>query len=136
MAFFFYAHKNISSMNKSQQSIVLFSYYVLASGMLLLFFPQLVFQFLIGPIEQEAIFIYHILGLIACCVGMYYWHCGKTNQIEFFKITRYGRTIFFVGTAIIVWLTHAPKPLMAMGLLDLLGAIWTHWALKQDGLLE
>ena len=123
-------------MTRSQQSIVYFSYYVLISGFLLLFFPSFLLEILLGEMEQDQLFIYHILGLIACCVGIYYWYCGQHQQIGFFKITILGRTLFFVGTIVIVLLTGAPAIMMGMGTLDFVGALWTYWALQKDGLLE
>jgi hypothetical protein len=122
-------------MTHSAKSIYYFSFYILISAILLILIPKQLFGILVGEIAQEDVFIYHIVGLIALSVGVYYWHCGRTNQVEFFKITVIGRTLFFFGSILIIWIVSGPKLMMLMGVLDFFGAIWTYWALKKDDLL-
>ncbi|MCP4438112.1 MAG: hypothetical protein GY810_04140 [Aureispira sp.] len=115
------------------KSIWLFGYYVIAMGLILLFIPHIILDFAgLTPVNPEHRFIYHIVGLIASVVGLYYVHCGKTNQREFFKISVVGRMVFFVGAIVVVLLTSSNPKLAIIGITDLLGAAWTYWALKKD----
>ena len=72
-----------------------------------------------------------MLGLLAFCAGILYFHCARPNQTEFFRITVPERIIFFLGVvALVIFLDLSPM-LAAMGGVDLLGAIWTGWTLKR-----
>ena len=74
-----------------------------------------------------------ILGLFAFCAGMLYFHCARTNQTGFFRVTVPERVIFFLGIVMLVVFLDLPPTLAAIGSVDLLGAIWTALALRQEG---
>ena len=72
-----------------------------------------------------------ILGLFAFCAGILYFHCARTNQTSFFRITVPERVIFFLGIVILVVFLVLPPTRAAIGSVDLLGAIWTALAFEE-----
>lgn len=115
-------------MSPTAKSIFYYSFYMMGMGLGLFFIPNLILGFF--GFETTEVWV-RILGLLAFCAGILYFHCARTNQTEFFRITVPERVIFFLGVvALVIFLDLSPL-LAAMGSVDLLGAIWTGWTLKR-----
>ena len=115
-------------MTTTAKSIFYYSFYMMGMGLLLFFVPNLILGFF--GFHTTEVWV-RILGLLAFCAGILYFHCARTNQTGFFRVTVPERVIFFLGiVALVVFLELSPM-LAAIGSVDLLGAIWTGLTLHQ-----
>jgi hypothetical protein len=115
-------------MTSTAKSVFYYSFYMMGMGLSLLFIPNLILG-VFGFESTHDIWI-HILGLFAFCAGMLYFYCGRTNQIAFFRISIIERMVFFLGMVGIVLFLPANPLLVAIGSVDLFGAIWTALTLR------
>jgi hypothetical protein len=117
-------------MTTTAKSIYYYSFYMMGMGSGLFLIPNLILGFF--GFHTTEVWV-RILGLLAFCAGMLYFHCARTNQTGFFRVTVPERVIFFLGiVALVVFLDLSPM-LAAIGSVDLLGAIWTALALRREG---
>jgi hypothetical protein len=115
-------------MSTTAKSIFYYSFYMMGMGLGLFFIPNLILGFF--GFETTEVWV-RVLGLLAFCAGILYFHCARTNQTGFFRITVPERVIFFLGVvALVIFLDLTPM-LAAIGGVDLLGAIWTGLSLRQ-----
>jgi len=116
-------------MTSTAGSIFYYSFYMLGMGLGLLFIPNLILG-VFGFAPTNDVWI-RILGLFTFCAGMLYFYCGRTNQTGFFHISIIERTVFFLGIVGIVLFLPANPLLVAIGSVDLFGAIWTALSLRK-----
>jgi hypothetical protein len=116
-------------MTSTAKSVFYYSFYMMGMGLSLLLIPNLILG-VFGFEPTNDIWI-HILGLFAFCAGMFYFYCGRTNQTGFFRISITERIVFFLGMVGIVLFLPANPLLVAIGSVDLLGAIWTALTLRR-----
>ena len=117
-------------MTATAKSIFYYSFYMMGMGLVLFFVPNLILGFF--GFRTTEVWV-RILGLFAFCAGMLYFHCARTNQTGFFRVTVPERVIFFLGIIMLVVFLKLTPLLAALGSVDLLGAIWTALALRQEG---
>ena len=115
-------------MSPTAKSIFYYSFYMMGTGLALLFIPNLVLGVFGFPPTND-IWI-RILGLLTFCAGILYFYCGRTNQTGFFRISITERIIFFLGMVGIVLFLPANPLLILIGSVDLFGAIWTALTLR------
>ena len=116
-------------MSSTAKSVFYYSFYMMGMGLGLLFIPN-IFLGGFGFEPTNDIWI-HILGLFAFCAGMLYFYCARTDQTGFFRISVAERIAFFLGMLGIVLFLRANPLLVAIGSVDLLGAIWTALTLRK-----
>jgi hypothetical protein len=117
-------------MTSTAKSIFFYSFYMMGTGLGLLFIPNLVLGIFGFPPTSD-IWI-RILGLFAFCAGMLYFYCGRTNQTGFFRVSISERIVFFLGIVGIVLFLPANPLLILIGSVDLFGAIWTALTLRNS----
>ncbi|HZM21154.1 MAG TPA: hypothetical protein VFC02_05390 [Anaerolineales bacterium] len=117
-------------MTSTAKSIFYYSFYMMGTGLGLLFIPNLVLGIFGFPPTSD-IWI-RILGLFAFCAGILYFYCGRTNQMGFFRVSIPERILFFLGIAGIVLFLPANPLLILIGSADLFGAIWTALTLRNS----
>ena len=61
---------------------------------------------------------------------MYFVYCARADQRRFFQATVIARLMFFSGMVSLVLLGMAPPLLVAFGIVDVAGAIWTQATLR------
>ncbi len=116
-------------MTSTAKSVFYYSFYMMGMGLGLLFIPNILLG-AFGFASTSDIWI-RILGLFAFCAGMLYFYCGRTNQTGFFRISVTERIVFFLGMVGIVLFLRANPLLIAIGSVDLLGAIWTALTMRK-----
>ncbi|MFC1669239.1 hypothetical protein ACFL20_02535 [Spirochaetota bacterium] len=118
-------------MTRTGKSIFYFGFWVLACGILLMFFPKFCLGF-VGIVLPDYIVV-RILGMVLLYLAVYYFVAGRhTEFMPFFRITIYTRSsaLFIVLVFVIIGLA---KPIIiAFVIVDLAGAIWTALALRMD----
>ena len=117
-------------MNSTAKSIFYYSFYMMGMGLGLFFIPNVILG-LFG-FETTEVWV-RILGLLAFCAGILYFHCARTSQTAFFRVTVPERVIFFLGVVALVVFFELTPMLAAIGSVDLLGAIWTALSLRREG---
>ena len=115
-------------MTATAKSIFYYSFYMMGIGLVLFFVPNLILGFF--GFHTTEVWV-RILGLLAFCAGILYFHSARTNQTDFFRVTVPERVIFFLGIVALVVFLDLPPMLAAIGSMDLLGAIWTGLTLRQ-----
>ncbi len=117
-------------MNKSSTSLLVFGVYLIGMGMGLVFMPNTVLGMLILPPTNE-VWI-HVVGVLALVLAFYYIQAARANLRPFAEWTVPARVVvflFFTGFVLVGWV----GPIMiALGAVDLLGALWTGWALRTE----
>jgi hypothetical protein len=118
-------------MQSSAFTIKIFGVYVVLTGIGLVLTPNLILG-LFGFAPTSEIWV-RVLGALAVILGYYYWACGTAGAKAFFKATIPGRVGFAALCVGLVVAAGAPLPLLAFGVVDLVGAAWTFLALRKEG---
>jgi hypothetical protein len=116
-------------MSKAAISIRVFGFYLLGLGAVLVAMPNLLLSlFFIPPTEEVWI---RVVGVLAFNIGVYYLFASQAEARSAFRASILTRGLVFLAFVDFVLLGLAPAMLMAFGAVDLAGAVWTWWALKQ-----
>ncbi len=117
-------------MSKSAGSIFYFGIYLVVLGLSLTFFPNAILRMFGFPETQEVWL--SVAGLSLLFLGFYYIQAGRHDLRAFFPWTLYTRPTVILFFTALVLLDLAEPTLVLFGLVDLLGAIWTYFALRAD----
>lgn len=123
------AARNHATGSPAALSIQVFGVYAMLTGLALLASPNTLLGLFGMPPTTE--FWVRIVGTLALVVGYYYWACGRAGAVAFFRATVAGRLVFCAACVALVLLAGAPWQLLMFGGTDLLGALWTGWALRR-----
>ncbi len=118
-------------MNKASTTLLVFGIYAVAVGLSLLLIPNIITGLFTLPVADE-VWI-RVVGILAICVGFYHIQASRDNNQDYFAMTVWGRVLFAIGMTGLALLTPNHLPLILFGLVDLLGAIWTWYAQRQEG---
>jgi hypothetical protein len=124
-------NKRRTDMKKSSTTLIVFGVYLIGMGVGLLFTPNMVFGILGLPATDEV--WPHVVGLLALVLAFYYITAGRADLKPFAKATVPARIAVFVGFAAFVVMGLVGPVMILLGSVDLLGALWTGWALKAEG---
>lgn len=117
-------------MDAAARSLVVFGAYLLLIAVGLAFAPNTVLGTLGLPATQEPWI--RVLGLLAGIIGYYYIFAARQGLRSFYPATVHGRCIaalVFLGLAVT---KVGPWQLLVFGAVDLIAALWTHFALKRE----
>lgn len=118
-------------MTKSAQSVFYFGIYLLLTGATLLLTPNLLLS-LFGLPPTEEVWI-RVVGMLAGLLGVYYLHAARHDMRSFFQLSVYLRSTVILFFGAFVALGFVKPALLAFGLVDLAGAVWTHLSLRKGG---
>jgi hypothetical protein len=117
-------------MSKSAFSAKVFAIYLFVVGPLLVFAPNFLLSiFRVPPTSEVWI---RVVGVIAFNLGIYAWIAAKHENKPFLEASVYTRIVFFAAFTTFAVIGLASPVLILFGAVDLLGGIWTHFALKAD----
>lgn len=117
-------------MSKSAFSAKVFAIYLFVVGPLLVFAPNFLLSiFRVAPTSEVWI---RVVGVIAFNLGIYAWIAAKHENKPFLEASVYTRIVFFAAFTTFSVIGLASPVLILFGAVDLLGGIWTHFALKAD----
>lgn len=115
-------------MSKSVLSARAFAIYLFIVGPMLVIAPNVLLAIFRLPGTTE-IWI-RIIGVLAFNIGVFAWVSAESRN--FLKASVYTRCIFFLATLTFAALGLASPMIIFFGVTDLLGATWTHFALKAE----
>jgi hypothetical protein len=117
-------------MSKSALSARVFATYLFVTGLVVVFAPEALLSALRMPPATDVWF--RVVGVTAFMIGVFAWVAGRHELRPFLVASVYTRCGVFAAFAAFVALGLAPPMLLLFGLIDLLGGLWTHWALRAD----
>ena len=120
-------------MTNAAKSVYYFGFYLYATGLTLIFIPNVFLSTLQIPETSENWI--RVVGVLAFCIGFYYHRTGATGNTSFLKLTIPTRILVFVSFLAFVAFQMVPPVLLGIGAIDLAGAIWTWQALKKENQL-
>ena len=115
-------------MSKAAISVLVFGVYAIVLGLGFLLAPNLVLGLFGLPATTEPWI--RVMAMLLLVLGYYYIQASRNEMKGFFRFTVHGRASIIVFFIAFVALDLAPPVVILFGALDLLGAIWTAWALR------
>lgn len=116
-------------MTNAAKTVYYFGFYLLLTGITLVFAPNLLLSMF--GFEPTAEVWIRVVGSLAFAIGLYYIFTAPTNNEVFLKITVYNRLLIVGWFGLFVALGWAKAPLLLFGGVDLLGVLWTWSALRK-----
>lgn len=110
------------------KSILVFGIYMIAFGMILLIIPN--FYLALGGIPPTNEVWIRVVGMLLFLIGCYYVQAARAKLYLFFYWTVYARASVIVFLTYFVLAGLSSPVLLLIGIIDLLGAIWTALALR------
>lgn len=117
-------------MTRAARSVFVFGIYLAATGLVLFAVPNTLLALLRLASTSEPWI--RVLGIPVGVMGATYVAAARGNVVPFFRFTLWGRAIVPIGLALLVLLRFAPPVLIAFGIVDAAGAMWTGAALHKE----
>jgi hypothetical protein len=119
-------------MSKSAFSAKVFAIYLFIVGVVLIVIPNVLLSlFQVPPTTEVWI---RVVGVIAFMIGVYAWVAAKHEFKPFLEASVYTRFVVFIAFTTFALTGMASPMLILFGAADLLGGVWTYFALKSDAL--
>jgi hypothetical protein len=117
-------------MTKSAKSLYYFGFYVLLTGIIICIVPDKFISLLKLP--EIPIAWARVIGLFIIIIGCYDILNGRNNVKPLIKASIYLRILFFIGIFVLFISGQMPKEILPLGIIDLVGGIWTALSLKAE----
>lgn len=117
-------------MSSAARSVYCFAFVFVMGGVGLLLIPHIVLPMLSLPSAND-LFV-RLLGLVMLILAYYYIRAARRELTDFFLWTVHARITGFGFYVVFYLLDIAPLVLLGLGVVDLLGALWTRWAIRSD----
>ena len=117
-------------MKKSSTTLLAFGVYLIGMGLGLVLMPNFVLGTLGFPASDEV--WPHVVGALALVLAFYYVSAARADLRSFAKMTVPARVGVFILFTVFVFVGWAGPIMIALGAVDLLGALWTGSALKAE----
>lgn len=117
-------------MKKSSSSLMVFGVYLIGMGLGFLFTPNMVLGIFGIPATDEV--WPHVVGALALVLAFYYISAARADVRSFAQWTVPARIGVFVAFTAFVFAGLVGPVMILLGSVDLLGALWTAWALKAE----
>ncbi len=122
-------------MSRAAASMYYFGYWILICGVSLLCFPGILLK-LVG-IQMEPDTVARLFGMVLLFMSFYYFMASKHEEMRpFYRWTTYTRPMALIITVLLVFIGLADPIVIAFVVVDVAGAAWTIWALRQDDAAE
>jgi len=115
-------------MSRAAISIFVFGCYLVLNAMVLAFAPNLMLTSLRLPPTHEPWL--RVLGVVVFVLGFYYIQAARQEVTPFFRWTIWGRPVVLAALIAFVAAGIMPAVLIAFGIVDAAGAVWTALALR------
>ena len=117
-------------MKKTSTTLLVFGLYLIGMGLGLLTMPNVVLGTLGLPPTDE-VWI-RVVGVLALVLAYYYISAARADLKTFAQWTVPARIGVFVTFTAFALLNFVGPVMIMLGSVDLLGALWTGWALKAE----
>ena len=118
-------------MTRAGKSMFYFAFWIVACGASLFLFPKFCLD-MIG-IELPTYSVVRLFGMVLLFLAVYYFLAGRHPEFwPLYRITVYTRVSAFLIVAVMVLLKLAEPLVVGFVVVDLLGAVWTGFALRKD----
>lgn len=117
-------------MKKTSTSLLVFGVYLVGMGLGLLIIPNVVLGMLGLPPTDE-IWI-RVLSVVTLVLAYYYISAARADLKTFAQWTVPARIGVFVAFTAFTLLNFVGPVMIMLGSVDLLGALWTGWALRAE----
>lgn len=115
-------------MTSAARSVFIFGCYLTINGLTLMFAPNVLLSLFGIPATDEPWI--RVLGVVVLVLAYYYISAGRQEVVPFFRWTILGRALVLLLFVALVVADRAPVQLIAFGLIDAAGAVWTAFALR------
>ncbi len=115
-------------MTPAGKSVYYFGFYLMILGITLTSFPNTLLSTFQLP-ETNEVWI-RVIGVLVFNIGLYYVFMAPTNSALFYTLTVYTRASILAWFVVFVLIGWAPATLIAFGLADAAGALWTFMAMR------
>jgi hypothetical protein len=116
--------------SKAAKSVFSFAFVFIIGGLGLLLAPHIVLP-LLGLPSTHVLFV-RLLGMVMLILAYYYIRASMRELTDFFMWTVHARTAGLVFYLVFYLLDLAPLVVIGFGVIDLIGALWTWWAIAND----
>jgi hypothetical protein len=117
-------------MTRAAVSVLVFAFYLLALGALLVVAPNVILGLFGLPAASE-VWI-RVVGVLTFNIGYYYAQAARHGLTQFFRFTVHARSAVVVFFAAFVAAGLVKPVLILFGLVDLAGAVWTWRAIPRS----
>lgn len=117
-------------MKKTSTTLLVFGLYLIGMGLGLIAMPNFVLGMLGFPATNEV--WVRVVGVLALVLAYYYTSAARADLKIFAQWTVPARIGVFVAFAAFVAAGFVGPVMVLLGSVDLLGAIWTGWALRAE----
>ena len=117
-------------MSKSAYSAKVFALYLFVIGPMLVVAPNFLLSILQIPPTSE-VWI-HLLGVVVSMLGVYAWVAARHENKPFLVASVYTRLFVFAAFTTFAAIGLASPIIVFFGVADLLGGMWTYFALRAD----
>ena len=115
-------------MTAPSTTIRVYGWYFIGMGLAMAIVPNALLGLLRVPPARESWI--RILGVVVAILGSYYLAAARENNRAFFRWTTFGRAVVLPAFIILVVFADAPPMAILFGVIDAIGALWTHLALR------
>ena len=111
-------------------SVLSFSVYIGLLSVVLVFASDLLLALLGAPPAEDYWVL--IAGMLLFGLAIYYVYAVISEMTSFMRLTAIMRGLVFPFFLILVLLDEAPSPILILGAIDFMFALWTFLALRRD----
>jgi hypothetical protein len=116
-------------MTAASRSLYIFAIYLLVLGIVLIVMPNALLATFQLP-ETNEVWI-RVVGMLVFNLGLYYYFMAPANNVLFLTLTVYVRALVIVWFTVFVLMDWVSPRLLLFGVVDLLAAAWTFFALRK-----
>ncbi|MBM3907108.1 MAG: hypothetical protein FJ363_03405 [Gemmatimonadetes bacterium] len=117
-------------MTKSARSVLVFGWYLVGLGVMLVALPNVILGMFFLPLTNEVWL--RVVGMLVLCLAYYYINAARAGLRPMLEWTVHVRATVIVWFAAFVVLGFAEWPLILFGVVDVAGALWTRAALRAE----
>ena len=118
-------------MSPAARSLFVFGLYAILAGLGLVVAPAMVLGLLGFPAVATTDGWVRVVGVLAVCVGCYHIVAARNELSSYLRASVPVRIGFALGLGALVVAGFMPRALLLFAVIDLLGAVWTAWALRR-----
>ena len=120
---------NWRGMSPAARTVAAYGVFLFLVGLSLFAIPNLTLP--IFGLDGANLWSTRLLGWVITVLGLYYIQAARQNQVQFFRMTSWGRPLILVGMVILVLWGYASPVVLLIGLADTITGLITWRALRK-----